>query len=163
MHIARQTPRELVVVAGTRWLSAICAAAALFTLYFVITRHEPKGIFLAAFLLLFALIMDLRKTFTFDARQRIVRWNGRKAFKADSGEIPFDDITDIGTESTRAAKGIPVYRLTIITPRATIPMAYVYNGQPDGYSTLRGQILDFVKPGSTIPSAELGASPPNWK
>src|SRR6266852_2088385 len=104
MHIARQTPQELVVVAGTRWLSAICAAAALFTLYFVITRHEPKGpLFLAAFFLLFALIMDLRKTFTFDARQRMVRWNGRKVFKAESGEIPFDDITDIGTESTRAA------------------------------------------------------------
>ena len=150
MHIARQTPQELVVVAGTRWLSAICAAAALFTLYFVIIRHELKGpLFLTAFFLLFALIMDLRKTFTFDARQRMVRWNGRKVFKAESGEIPFDDITDIGTESTRAGqRGVPIYRLTIVTPRATIPMAYTYNGEPDGYSTLRGQILDFVKPGS---------------
>jgi hypothetical protein len=148
MHIARQTPQELVVVAGTRWLSAICAAAALFTLCFVITRHEPKGLFLAAFFLLFALIMDLRTTFTFDAGQRMVRWNGRKVCKAESGEIPFDEISDIGTESTGAARGVPVYRLTIITPRATIPMAYAYNGQPDGYSALRGQILDFVKPGS---------------
>jgi hypothetical protein len=160
MHIARQTPQELVVVAGTRWLSAICAGAALFTLYFVITRHELKGpLFLAAFFLLFALIMDLRKTFTFDARQRIVRWNGRKVFKAESGEIPFDDITDIGTESTRAAKGVPVYRLTIVTPRATIPMAYAYNGQPDGYSTLRGQILDFVKPGSVAENATRTGHP----
>jgi hypothetical protein len=128
VHIARQTPQELVVVAGTRRVSAICAAAALFTLYLVITRHEPKGLFLAAFFLLFALIMDLRKTFTFDARQRIVRWN-----------------------------------LTIITPRATIPMAYAYSGHGDRYSTLRGQILDFVKPGSTIQSPEPGGSPPNRK
>jgi hypothetical protein len=111
MHIARQTPQELVVVAGTRWVSAICAAAALFTIYFVITRREPKGLFLAAFFLLFTLIMDLRKTFTFDARQRIVRWNGRRVFKTESGEILFDEITEIDTEARRAGqRGIPIYR-----------------------------------------------------
>ncbi|MCU1302433.1 MAG: hypothetical protein JWQ87_2717 [Candidatus Sulfotelmatobacter sp.] len=94
--------------------------------------------------------MDLRKTFTFDAMQRIVRWKGRTVLKAESGEIPFDDITDIGTESDRAgSRNVPVYRLTVITPRATIPMAYTYNGQPDAYSTLRAQILAFVKTGST--------------
>jgi len=147
MHIARQTPQELVVVAGTRWVSAICAATALFTFYFVITRREPKGLFLTAIFLLFALLMHLRKTFTFDAMQRIVRWNGRKVFKAESGEIPFDDITDIGTQATQAGDtGVPVYRLTIITSRATIPMAYTHSGHTDRYSTLREQILDFVKP-----------------
>ena len=76
---------------------------------------------------------------------------GADFFKAESGEIPFDDITDIGTQETRAGNerpnGVPVYRLTIVTPRATIPMAYTYNGQPDGYSALRRQILDFVKRG----------------
>jgi hypothetical protein len=156
MHIARQTPQELVVVAGTRWVSAICAAAALFTLYFVIARHESRGyLFLVAFFLLFALIMDLRRTFTFDATQRIVRWKGRKVFKAESGEIPFDDITDIGTEARRTSappgnREVPIYRLTIITPRATIPMDYSYSGHDDRYATLRGQILAFVKPGSTM-------------
>jgi hypothetical protein len=164
MHIARQTPQKLVVVAGARWVSAICAAAALFTLYFVITPHEPKGLFLAAFFLLFALIMDLRKTFTFDARQRIVRWNGRKVVKAESGEIPFDDITEIGTEARIAGdRGFPIYRLTIITSRATIPMAYAYSGHGDRYATLRGQILDFVKPGSTTQSPEPRGSPPYRK
>jgi hypothetical protein len=158
MHIARNTTQELVVVAGTRWVSAICAAAALFTLYSVITRHEPKGLFIAAFFLLFALIMDLRKTFTFDAMQRIVRWKGRKVFKAESGEIPFDDITDIGTEASVGDMGVPIYRLTIITSRATIPMAYDYSGDHDHYSTLRRQILDFAKPGSTIQSPEPGGS-----
>ena len=159
MHIARHTPQELVIVSGSRWVSAICAAAALFTLYFVISRREPKDLFLTAFFLLFALIMDLRKTFTFDAVQRTVRWKGRKVFKAESGEIPFDDITSIGTESTRAARDVPIYRLTIVTPRATIPMAYSYNGMPDAYSTLRGQILAFLKPGSTIPSPEASGTP----
>jgi hypothetical protein len=151
MHIARQTPQELVVVAGTRWVSAICAAAAVFMLYLVITRHQPKGyLFLPAFLVLFAVIMDLRKTFTFDATRRTVFWNGRKVFKAESGEIPFAEIADIGTEVRRAGnRDVPTYRLTIITPQATIPMAYTYNGANDGYSALRGQILEFVKPGST--------------
>jgi hypothetical protein len=158
VHIARNTTQELVVVAGTRWVSAICTAVALFTLYSVITRHEPKGLFIAAFFLLFTLIMDLRKTFTFDAMQRIVRWKGRKIFKAESGEIPFDDITDIGTEASVGDMGVPIYRLTIITPRATIPMAYVYSGDHDHYSTLRRQILDFAKPGSTIKSSEPGGS-----
>lgn len=161
MHIARQTPQKLVVVSGTRWVSAICAAAALFTLYFVITRHERSSFILVAFFLLFALIMDLRKIFIFDATRRMVRWRGRKVFRSESGEIPFDDITDIGTEQTRAASrsggtDVPIYRLTIVTAQATIPMAYAYSGQPDGYSALRAQILEFIRPGSAAKSAEAG-------
>src|SRR5579871_934099 len=145
MHISRQTPQELVVVAGSRWVSAICGAGALFTFYISIARHQPKNLFVTAFFLLCALIMDLRKTFTFNGTQRIVFWKGRTILKAESGEIPFDDIIDIGTESKRAGnRDVPVFRLAIITPRATIPMAYTYNGQPDGYATLRAQILGFV-------------------
>lgn len=152
MHIARQTPQELVVVAGTRWVAALCAACALFTLYFVIARHELKGLFLVAFFLLFVLFMDSRKTFKFDAMQRIVRWNGRTILKRESGGIPFDEITEIGTESRRAGdRGILIYRLTIVTSQATIPMSYVYSGNSDAYATLRGQILDFIKSGSTSP------------
>jgi hypothetical protein len=165
MHIARHTPNELIVVSGSRWVSAICVAGALFITYFVITRHAPKGYFLlTAFFLLFALFVDLRKIFTFDATQRIVRWKGRTALKAESGEIPFDDITDIGTDSSRAGnRAVPVYRLTIITPRATVPMAYTYNGQPDGYSPLRRQILDFVKAGTTARSHQPAGQPSNPK
>jgi hypothetical protein len=67
--------------------------------------------------------MDLRKTFTFDATHHIVRWKGRTVLKAELGEIPFDHIADSGTEATRAGnRDVPVYRLPIITPRATIPM-----------------------------------------
>ena len=150
MHIARETPQELVVVAGTRWVAAICGACTLLTLYFVITRHELKGLFLAAFFLLFALIADSRKTFKFDAVQRMVRWNGRTVLKGESGEIRFDDIIEIGTESRRAGdRGILIYRLTIVTSQATIPMAYAYSGNSDAYSALRRQILDFIKSGST--------------
>jgi hypothetical protein len=69
--------------------------------------------------------------------QRVVHWKGRTVLKAESGEIPFDDITDIGTESKRAGNNVPVFRLTIVTPGATIPMAYTYNGQL-GVSTRKG-------------------------
>jgi hypothetical protein len=149
MHIARQTPQELVVVAGSRWVSAICVAAALFTLYFVVTRHKPQGYFVVGFLLLFAVIMDLHKTFTFDAVRRMVRWKGWKAFKPESGEIPFDEVIDIDTETRRAGnRDVPAYRLTIKTPRGIVPMAYAFSGHPDGYSALRRRILEFVKPGS---------------
>jgi len=151
MHVARQTPQELVIVAGTRWVSAICAGCALATLYFVIARNELKGLFLVAFFLFFSVIMNLHKTFRFNAMERTVRWNGRKAFKAESGEIRFDDITDIGRESTRAGdRGILVYRLTIITAQGAVPMAYAYAADSDGYSGLRGQILAFVKGGATV-------------
>ena len=114
MHVARQTPQELVVVSGSRWVSAICVAAAVFYTYIAIARHAPRAyLLLTVFLLLFAAIMDLRKTFIFDATRRIVRWKGRTVLKAESGEIPFDEITDIGTETKRAgSRAVPVYRLT---------------------------------------------------
>jgi len=155
MHVARHTTQELVIVAGTRWVSAICTAASLVTLYFVLTRNEPTGLILVAFFLLFAVIMYLRKTFKFDATRRIVRWHGFSAFKVESGNIPFDDITDIGTESRRASSRsggseVAIFRLTIITPRATIPMAYAFSGRDDGYAALRLEILEFVKPGSNL-------------
>ena len=162
MHIERQTTDELVVVSGSRWVSAICAVGALCTVYLVIVRDQPTFLFLTGFLLLFALIMDLRKTFTFDAMQRVVRWSGRKVFKAESGVIPFDEIDDIVTEtgsaSSRSGRDIPLYRLAIATPQATIPMSYTLNAEPDGYSALRGQILDFVKPGSALQFTEVGGT-----
>jgi hypothetical protein len=152
MHIARETPLELVVVSGTRWVSAICAVAALFTtLYVVIARNEAKGLFAVAFFLLFAVIMDSRKVFTFDAVQRVARWKGRRGFKTESGDVSFDEITDIGTETrTAGSRNVLVYRLTVVTPGAVIAMAYVYSGQSDGYAALRERILEFVRAGSAV-------------
>src|SRR5579862_44075 len=163
LHIARQSPQELVVVDGTRWVSAICAAVALFAVYRVISQHAAKGPTLVgiALLVFFALIADLRKTFTFDGMQRIMRWRGRTILKTESGEIPFDDITDIvietsTTSSTRGTTSMTTYRLTINTARGTIPMAYNYRGAADGLSGLRRQILEFIRPGSQSASPPLG-------
>lgn len=161
MRILRQTPQELVVVDSSRWVSAICAVATLYSLYYVIGHHELKGLFVSAFLLLCALAFDLRKTFTFDSMQRAVRWKGRTILKAESGEIPFDDITSIDAETQITSDHgatIPVYRLAITTSKATIPMAYNYRGVTDGYSALRRQILDFIRPGSQSPFPAAGGA-----
>lgn len=162
MHIARQTPQELVVVDGTRWVSAICAAGALFAVYRTISQHYPKGLILAAVFAIFAMIFDLRKTFIFDSRQRVVRWKGRTILKAESGEIPFDQITNIDTETTttssRGGGTIMLYRLAINAAGTTIPMAYNYRGIKDGYAALRGQILEFVRPGSQSAAALMGVA-----
>jgi hypothetical protein len=88
MHIARETPHELVVVSGTRWLSAIVGAAAVGSLYFVIPRRELAGYFVTAFLAAFALIMDLRKTFTFDAMQRVVHWKAARYSRRKRARFP---------------------------------------------------------------------------
>jgi len=161
MRIVRQTPQELVVVDSSRWVSAICAAATLFIVYTAIARHQPKNLFAAAFFLLFTLLFDLRKTFTFDRMQRVVRWKGRTILKGESGEIPFDDITSIDAQITTTsdkAVTIPVYRLAISTSKSTIPMAYNYRGVHDGYSALRKQILEFMNPGSQSVSATMGGA-----
>jgi hypothetical protein len=97
--------------------------------------------------------MYLSKTFTFDATRRMVRWSGRKAFKSESGKIPFGEITDIRTETkvatTQAGKrDVPISRLTIVTSRGEIPMSYSYAGEPDRYVSLREQILSFVRQGT---------------
>lgn len=160
MHIARQTPQELVVVDSSRWISAICAAGALFAIYRTISQHYPKGLILAALFALFAMVFDLRKTFIFDGRQRVVRWKGRTILKAESGEIPFDQITNIDTETTttssRGGGTITLYRLAINASGTTVPMAYNYRG--NSYAALRGQILEFVRPGSQSAAALMGAA-----
>ena len=162
MHIARQTPQELVVVDGTRWVSGICAAGAIFAAYRTISQHYPKGLILAAGFALFAMIFDLRKTFTFDGMQRVVRWRGRTILKAESGEVSFDQITNIDTETTttssRGGGTITLYRLAINASGTTIPMAYNYRGVADGYAALRRQILEFVRPGSQSAAAQIGAA-----
>lgn len=162
MHIARQTPLELVVVDSSRWVSAICAAGALFAAYRTISHHYPKGLILAALFALFAMIFDLRKTFTFDSMQRVVRWKGRTILKGESGEIPFDQITNIDIETTttssRGGGTITLYRLAINASGTTVPMAYNYRGVTDGYAALRGRILEFVRPGSQSAAALMGAA-----
>jgi hypothetical protein len=156
MRITSRTPQELVVQDSSMWVSYLCGAAGVMIVFFSISQNKLKGLFSAAFFLLFALLFGRRTTFTFDAMQRIARWKGRKFFKTESGEIPFDDITDIGTEATLSGDNSTSYRLTILTRDGSIPMAYTYTASPDAYASLRQDVLDFIKPGSYTPVSQPG-------
>jgi hypothetical protein len=155
MRITSQTPQELIVQDGSVWVSYICAASALVIIFFSIAENKINGLLTASFFLLCAIIADRRTTFTFDAMQRVVRWRGKKFLKVESGMIPFDDITDIGTEASDS-DGVTCYRLTILTRDGVFPMAYAYTGRADAYAALRKQILDFIRPGSYTSSPPPG-------
>ena len=156
MHIRSQTPQELVVEDSMVWLSYILAALGLINIFFSISQNKMNGLLTASFFLFCAMMFDRRMTFTFDAMQRVVRWRGKKFFKVESGTIPFDDITDIGTEATPGSESGTCFRLTIITREGSVPMAYSYSSRTDAYASLRQQILDFIHPGSYMPSPSPG-------
>ena len=66
MHIARQTPTELVVEDSSLWISYLCAGAGFLLLVLSIAQHQPKGFLAAAFFLLSGAIFERKTTFTFD-------------------------------------------------------------------------------------------------
>ncbi len=151
MYIASQSPTEITVEDSAVWLSWIFGTLAAIVMFFSAAMHQPYWLFGAALLVLCALIAEQRSTFTFDATERVVRWKNIKRLKAGTGSIPFGEITDIGIETPAATPSASSHRLTLITPGQTIPMAYAYSRQKDGYSQLRQQLLAFIKPGSEEP------------
>ena len=147
MHIRSQTPTELVVVASSIWLSAIFAAFAIMPAYITIQIHKPNGFYASGTILLIALVWLRKTTFIFDAQQRVVRWTGRKMLKVSSGTIPFDEVRDIVMDSISSDKGIPIYRLSIVTEQGTIPMEYDYNSGRNMHLQVRDAALDFMGKG----------------
>jgi hypothetical protein len=147
MRIASQSPTELVVKDSTLWISALCGAAALATVYFSIAKHEPRSLLGGAFFLLFTIVFARHTVFTFDGMQRIVRWSGYKPFHSTSGSVSFDEIADITVETSSGGNNVPTYRLSLKTADGLVPMAFVYSGSNDGYASLRGTILALIKPG----------------
>jgi hypothetical protein len=161
MKILRQTPLELVTVDSTIWISMICALASLPLFYVSVVLGRRGVLFGACFFAICAMIGIRKMTFVFDAMQRMVRWKGWKPFKVESGIIPFDEITDIGTEAISGGEsGGASYRLTILTPKGAVPMAYAYGGNSQQYESLRKTILSFVNPDHSN-TASLEAPVPN--
>jgi hypothetical protein len=159
MKIFRQTPQELITIDSTVWISMVCALASLPLFYVSVALGKSGSLLGACLFVLFAVIGFRKMTFVFDAMQRMVRWNGRKLLKIESGTIPFDEITDIGTETSSGGEnGEVTYRLTILTPQGSVPMAYSYGGNSLRYESLRKTILAFVKPGQHN-AAALEAAP----
>jgi hypothetical protein len=154
MHIARQSPQELLVVDSSRWISLLSATAGVVTGFAALAKHQPKGFFGAGLFVLFAVLADAQTRFTFDAMRRVVHWTGRRFFRSESGTIAFDDIRDITVEASAAgSEGSASYRLAILTDQGTRPMAYGYSGIGD-FGKMRQAILAMVRPEVHIELAE---------
>ncbi len=144
MRITRHTAQELVVVDSALGISAVLFLASLPLLY-VATRPGKIGALFGACLFLLGAVVWIRKTtFTFDAGEQRVRWQGRKVLKVENGVIPFGEITGIGTETTFGSNGSNTYRLTIVTRAGLVPLAYTYGGNRQKYVSVREEIMRFL-------------------
>jgi len=158
MRITRHTEQELVVVDSALGVSAVLFAAFL-PLFYAATRPGKMGALFGACLFLLGAVVSLRKTtFTFDAGEQRVRWQGRKVLRVERGIIPFSEITGIGTETTFGSNGSNTYRLTILTRTGLIPLAYTYSGNQERYATIRAEILRFLNLEAPAPKARAGQS-----
>lgn len=154
VKIIRKSPQELVVEENTVWISVFCALAAAVLTFAGIRVGKPGSVVVAGLFALFALVWVRKTTFTFDATQRVARWTGRKLFKTESGTISFDNITDIGTESTFGGNsGAATCRLTFLTPQGSIPMSSSYGGNSRRCDEIRQTILAFIKPEMRPPTS----------
>jgi len=156
MHIQRQTPMELVLQDGSRWLAFVFLAVAVFIAVSSIERHTLKGLLVSAFFLLFAAAFFRHSTFTLDRMQRVARWRRLSIFKNEAGSIPFDSIRDIVIDAQAGDRNSVSYRLVIVTAEDRTPMANLFEGGTiEHYEKLRQQILDFVG----LDSSHSGADP----
>lgn len=128
------------------WLSVFFALVSSPLIYAALA-HGAKTLFAAGIFLLIALFCLRRTTFVFDARQRIVRWQGIRVLKVFSGSIPFSEITEVGIETMPSAHGQALYRLTLITPRRSTPMSDSYGGSSQWVEKIREAIVAFLKQG----------------
>lgn len=147
MHIVRQSPTELVLKDSSLWMSIVCGAGAAAIVLFGLAKSEPKSLFAAAFLVLFAAITARGTTLTFDGLQRVGRWNSYWLYKTKSGTVRFDDISDITVEAMSTDRNAMTYRLVLQTATGPVPMSNAYSASRDSYAGLRRQILAFLKPG----------------
>ncbi len=152
MKVTRHTASELVVGDSCLWLAAVCLIMAVFPIYAAIASGKKSTMVAAALVAVFSVVWLRKSTFVFDAGQRVVRWKRLRYFNTSSGTISFDDIRDITTETMQNRSGT-LYRLTIITPLASVPLADAYGGGSDKYARLRQEILSFVKPQASMPTA----------
>jgi len=136
----------MVVEDSSLWLAAVFAVISLLLFYLAIAKEAKGNYFTGGFFLVSA-ILCLRKTrFVFDATQRMVRWNSLLYLKASSGQIPFDDITGIGLETTMGSDAEnPNCRLTVLTRQGPVPLALSYSGGSEHCGSLRQRILLFLQ------------------
>jgi hypothetical protein len=157
MHIQRQTPMELVLQGGTRWMAFVFVPAGILVAVSSVEKHKPLGLLGSAFFLLFAAAFFRHSTFTLDKMQRIARWRRFTVLKNETGSIPFDSIRDIIIDAQAGDRNSASYRLILVTPDDRIPMDNVLQGgRIEHYERMRQQILEFVGLSSALPAADPG-------
>jgi hypothetical protein len=133
--LGAERPLFRIFYALRRWPLDNCSAPA----------HGTRRIqYPACIFLLIALFCLRRQTFVFDARQRIVRWNGLRILKVYSGSMPFSDITGIGTETMPSQHGQPMYRMTLLTAHGSTPLSDGYGAGGQWFEKMRETIDAFI-------------------
>lgn len=155
MHIQRQTPMELILQDGSRWMAFVFVPAAICIAVPSLEKHKPLGLLVAAFFLFFSAVFMRHTTFTLDKMQRAARWRRRTVLKDENGSIPFDIIRDVVIDTQSGDRGTMSYRLSIVTADGPTPMANVFSGgRIEHYQQLRRQILDFIGLGTAVPAPQ---------
>ncbi len=159
MRITRQTEQELVVEDSGLWLSAVLFLASL-PLFYAATLHGKVGsVFGGGFFLLCSLIWMRKTVFSLNAGEGVVHWRRRRLLKMSTGSIPFSEITGIGTETSSGTSGASTYRLTLLTPEGSVPLADSYGADREKYMSIREAILRFLHLDAGVASAGLEAGP----
>ena len=161
MRITRQTARELVLVDSSLWLAGVLAIGYLPLFYDAVFDGKMGSLAMAGFFVLCSLFCIRKTCFVFDARDRVVRWKNRLFLKAPTGSLDFDDIGGIRIESSWGdGEGGVSYRLTMLTSRGPIPLAYSYGSGSDKYAAMKEAIVAFLKPDSREAASTPEAASP---
>lgn len=155
MHVARKTNQELVILDSSIWISIFLLCVSAFVTYRLYLQSNQRGLLVDGVFLLFILLFWRKEVVIFDASRQQVTWTRRRLFKVATGTIPFTDVTGVGMETNSAKNGVLVYRLAILTPRGSVPLADNYAGDQQKYEKLKQEILHFLN--LDPPSASAGS------
>jgi hypothetical protein len=152
MKIVRQSDSELVLQDGRLWISALLALGALPLFYTASFAGWGPNSIAGILFLAGALVWMHQTTVVFDATQRQVRWKRVRLFRTTSGTVPFSDIAAISTE-TSPGRGGSLYRLVLLTPAQSLPLARSLSGSRDHCAATRQAIQHFLQErGVSVPA-----------
>jgi hypothetical protein len=159
MKITRQAGDELVLEESTFWIAGFLAILTLPLLYAGIFGSDKRIFAPAGFLLLFAVAIARKSRVVFDARTRLVQWKMVVWLMAKTGSLAFDEITDVGIQSSMAGNSrVPTFRLTLTSRSGTMPLAAGYCAGSEAYSAMRTAILAIMGRGSATKPNDADAS-----
>ena len=161
MKIARHTETELVLEDSLIWLAIFFALASLPPLYDAIRLGVTKNFIIAGLVLLFALICIRKSSCTFDRLRRTVFLHTRTAIKVSRRSVPFDEIQDVVLDADTLGRQRAQYRLAIVTPSGSVPLAGSYGSGSQRYEAMRQAVLEFLTRGSQPSEQSARTSAPS--